>query len=67
MKNKSVLKIEKNIMKWEKTPLHNYRNYYFKNEMTQKVLLMKIIRMFLKMNFEALNLLQKANLNKNLL
>ena len=34
---------------------------------TEKVLLMKNIRMFLKINFEAKNLLQKANLNENLL
>ena len=34
--------------------------------MTSKVLLMKNIKMFWKISFEALNLLQKATLNKNL-
>ena len=32
--------------------------------MTLKVLWMKNTRMFWKINFEAINLLQKANLNK---
>ena len=33
--------------------------------MTQKVLLMKIIKIFWKIIYKAINLLQKANLNKN--
>ena len=40
------------------------KNICFKKIMTQKVILMKNIRMFWKINFEAINLVQKADLIK---
>ena len=53
MKKKSLLSIEKNIIKWEKAPYYNYKTLFsFKKS--------KII--FLK-NDEAINLLQKADLS----
>ena len=43
------------------------RNYFFKKVITENVLLMKSIRIFGKINFEAVNSLQKTDLNQNLL
>ena len=50
MKNKGLLSIEKNI-DWEKTPFANYEKHLF-------------YKMFEKINFEAINLFWKADLNK---
>ena len=50
MKNKGLLSIEKNI-DWEKAPFANYEKHLF-------------YKMFEKINFEAINLFWKADLNK---
>ena len=68
MKNKSLLNIEKKLIQNEKKWfIIIIRNYYFFKKMSQKVLFTRNIRMFRRIYFEAINFLQKANLNKNLL
>ena len=68
MKNKSLLNIEKKLIQNEKKWfIIIIRNYYFLKKMGQKVLFTRNIRMFRRIYFEAINFLQKANLNKNLL
>ena len=68
MKNKSLLNIEKKLIQNEKKWfIIIIRNYYFLKKMSQKVLFTRNIRMFRRIYFEAINFLQKANLNKNLL
>ena len=49
-----MLSIEKKIIKWEKTPDYNYK----------KLFLFRKSTVVLKSNDEAINLLQKADLNK---
>ena len=68
MKNKSLFNIEKKLIQNEKKWfIIIIRNYYFLKKMSQKVLFTRNIRMFRRIYFEAINFLQKANLNKNLL
>ena len=55
IKNKRLLSIEKKkIIKWEKTPDYNYKQLFLFRKST----------VVLKSNDEAINLLQKADLNK---
>ena len=66
MKNKSLLSTKKILQNEKKIPYSNHKKLLFLKIITLKVLLLKNESMFQKINFEAINLFQKANLNENL-
>ena len=65
MKNKSLLSTKKILYNGKKVPYSNHKKLLFLKIITLKVLLLKNKSMFQKINFEAINLFQKANLNEN--
>ena len=61
-----LVEYQKNTIEWEKIPYSNHKKLLFLKIITLKVLLLKNKSMFQKINFEAISLFQKANLNENL-
>ena len=72
IKSKSLLNVKKKLQNVKKRLIIIIRNYCFQksNDLekpSDKAIYKVNMRMFKRINFEAMNLLQKANLNKSLL